>query len=110
MFLRDLAAKSKPTLTHRWFASLGDKLLRLYTQNIDMLEDKAGLKTGLGRQFNCVQLHGTIANLQCYLCKEVYPWETFRDELEGRWTDNLGQTIRSTGPCLWLYGGIRESN
>ncbi|KAB5560324.1 DHS-like NAD/FAD-binding domain-containing protein [Coniochaeta sp. 2T2.1] len=81
MFLRDLAAKSKPTLTHQWLASLGDKLLRLYTQNIDMLEDKAGLKTGLGRQFNCVQLHGTIANLQCNLCKEVYPWETFRDDI-----------------------------
>jgi len=81
MHLRDLVVASKPTSTHRWLASLGPQLLRLYTQNVDMLEDKAGLNTGLGRQFNCVRLHGTLADLQCCLCQETFPWENFRADI-----------------------------
>jgi NAD-dependent histone deacetylase SIR2 len=87
LYLRDLAVDCKPTLTHAWLASLGSQLLRLYTQNVDMLEDQAGLRTGLGQQSNCVQLHGTVASLECYLCHERYGWEDFRDDI------NLGRDL-----------------
>ncbi|KAI1086082.1 DHS-like NAD/FAD-binding domain-containing protein [Rostrohypoxylon terebratum] len=80
--IRDRAADCELTETHRWLASLGRKLLRCYTQNVDMLEAKAGLVTGLGRRFNCVPLHGSIANLKCHLCHEAYEWQDYRSDIE----------------------------
>jgi NAD-dependent SIR2 family protein deacetylase len=46
-----------------------------------MLEEKAGLETGLGRQFSCIPLHGSLAHLQCSLCHEAYEWEMYRDDI-----------------------------
>jgi NAD-dependent histone deacetylase SIR2 len=68
--------------THKWLASLRRKLLRCYTQNVDMLKAKAGLVTGLGRRFDCVPLHGSLANLKCHLCHEAYEWEDYRCHIE----------------------------
>ncbi|KAI1291669.1 DHS-like NAD/FAD-binding domain-containing protein [Xylaria venustula] len=63
-------------------ASLRFKLFRCYTQNVDMLEAKAGLVTGLGRRFDCIPLHGSLANLKCYLCYEAYKWQDYRCHIE----------------------------
>ncbi|KAH8763821.1 DHS-like NAD/FAD-binding domain-containing protein [Diaporthe sp. PMI_573] len=80
--IRDRAADCEPTETHRWLASLRRKLLRCYTQNVDMLEAKAGLVTGLGRRFDCVPLHGSLSNLKCHLCHERYEWQDYRRHIE----------------------------
>ncbi|KAK0637173.1 DHS-like NAD/FAD-binding domain-containing protein [Bombardia bombarda] len=82
LHVRDLAAACQPTETHRWLASLRPKLLRCYTQNVDMLEAKAGLATGLGRRFDCIPLHGSLANLKCHLCHEAYEWEDYRRDIQ----------------------------
>ncbi|KAI3333801.1 DHS-like NAD/FAD-binding domain-containing protein [Ustulina deusta] len=80
--IRDLAVSREPTETHRWLASLRSKLLRCYTQNVDMLEAKAGLVTGLGQRFDCIPLHGSLANLKCHLCHEAYEWQDYRCHIE----------------------------
>jgi NAD-dependent histone deacetylase SIR2 len=51
-------------------------LLRCYTQNIDMLEAKAGLTIDLNRpEVECVQLHGSLHLLRCSNCSEIFPFE-----------------------------------
>lgn len=76
--LRSICCKALPTATHEFIASLKrlGKLRRVYTQNIDDLEAKAGLRTSLEQQdsqtegaaegsyggnVDCVQLHGSLA-------------------------------------------------
>jgi len=53
-----------PSLSHRFIANLDKqgKLLRNYTQNIDTLEQVAGIK-------NIVQCHGSFATASCMKCK-----------------------------------------
>lgn len=48
--LRRQTDESEPTRFHRWLKQLDDdgKLFRVYTQNIDALEERAGLTYGLG--------------------------------------------------------------
>ncbi|KAM0792513.1 hypothetical protein ACM66B_005183 [Microbotryomycetes sp. NB124-2] len=50
--LKRMADKASPTPFHRFLKSLDDqgKLFRVYTQNIDGLEEKAGLSYGLGNK------------------------------------------------------------
>ena len=47
--LASLSVSSHPTTYHKYLKSLDieDRLLRVYTQNIDMLEEKAGLELGI---------------------------------------------------------------
>lgn len=80
--LRDRAVQCEPTETHRWLASLRSKLLRCYTQNVDMVERKADLTTGVSRRFKCVPLHGSLANLECHICHEAYEWDDYRSDIE----------------------------
>ncbi|KAI8623442.1 DHS-like NAD/FAD-binding domain-containing protein [Xylariaceae sp. FL1651] len=80
--IRDLAVSCEPTETHRWLASLRSKLLRCYTQNVDMLEAKAGMKVGLDWDVDCIPLHGSLANLKCHLCFEAYEWQDYRYYIE----------------------------
>ncbi len=47
-----------------------------------MLEEKAGLVTGLSRRCDCVPLHGSLANLKCHLCHEAYGWQDYRCHIE----------------------------
>ena len=46
--LASLSVSSHPTTYHKYLKSLDieDRLLRVYTQNIDMLEEKGGLRAG----------------------------------------------------------------
>jgi NAD-dependent histone deacetylase SIR2 len=65
----------------KWLA-LGGKLVRNYTQNIDMLENKAGLSTDLSTPgVQCVQLHGSLRLLRCSYCSSTFPTEAYKFEL-----------------------------
>lgn len=87
--LRNEAKKCEPTKTHEFLGNLRNinKLARIYTQNIDRLEEKVGLSTdinkGLGTkkmrkqdQVECVALHGTLDKLRCSLCGLRASWDT----------------------------------
>jgi len=60
-------ANYKPTFSHYFIRTLEQKgiLLRNYTQNIDTLEDAAGIKKVL-------QCHGSFASASCVTCKRKY--------------------------------------
>ena len=81
---------AKPSPTHRFIKTLDSKrkLLRSYTQNIDGLEERAGIvgtssdevKThGKGKskirvkEVRNVQLHGDIHRVRCTFCSADYP-------------------------------------
>ncbi|KAL3965705.1 hypothetical protein ACCO45_000013 [Purpureocillium lilacinum] len=68
--LRQKALIARPTKTHRLLDTLRirGQLLRCYTQNIDMLEEKAGLSVGVEPGYNCVPLHGSLHHLRCPSC------------------------------------------
>lgn len=69
------------------------RLLRVYTQNIDGLEDKVGLGTGLSSQRKnqaatgtsttplVVKLHGSLSNSRCTLCQTTMPTSAAYTEL-----------------------------
>ena len=97
--IRDLAANCRPTKTHRWLASLQHQLLRCYTQNVDMLETKAGLATGIGRRFKCIPLHGSLAHLKCHLCHEAYQWDDYRLDIQDHKIED-GDNDRLSLPCF----------
>lgn len=62
------ANSPKPSPTH-WFLKLlqdKKKLLRVYTQNIDGLEEAAGVK-------RCIPCHGSFAYSACMRCKKRLP-------------------------------------
>ncbi len=61
--------KYKPSETHRFFKWLQDKktLLRVYTQNIDGLEELAGVSPNL-----IVQAHGGFSGASCIDCKHEF--------------------------------------
>lgn len=69
--LRDATLNAEPTPTHRLLTLLKTKkkLMRCYTQNIDGLEEKAGLGPK-----DTVQLHGDIHTLKCSHCQSQASW------------------------------------
>lgn len=118
--LHHLSKDAQPSDTHDFLSLLSrkKKLLRVYTQNIDGLEEKVGLKPvarascaaddngstaagnskGKGRsravkdrfEGNLVQLHGRAASVRCTVCPYV-----------GAWTDDIDQAFceGQTLPC-----------
>ena len=68
-YLTEAAAQAQPTAFHKLLRALQSLgcLGRVYTQNIDDLEIKAGLTTG-GDHPNCVQLHGSAMEVICTQC------------------------------------------
>lgn len=75
--LRRRAILAEPTATHQFIRTLRDKrqLLRCYTQNIDMLEAKAGLHTDIDPDADCVPLHGSLRHLRCQICRTAFDWD-----------------------------------
>jgi NAD-dependent SIR2 family protein deacetylase len=72
--------RATPTPFHGWLAELeaSGRLLRTYTQNIDGLEERAGLPGDLrGPRAACrtVMLHGDVRLLACTLCSVQGPWD-----------------------------------
>jgi len=68
----------QPSPSHRFLALLEDKkmLLRVYTQNIDGLEEKAGLSPK-----RVVYAHGTLTMSKCLKCGGKTPSEDLKGEI-----------------------------
>jgi len=68
--------KFQPSVTHRFIKLLQDrgKLLRNYSQNIDALEQKAGIE-------RVVQCHGSFATCSCLTCHFQRPGNAIEDEI-----------------------------
>ncbi|KAG0442286.1 NAD-dependent protein deacetylase hst4 [Dictyocoela muelleri] len=66
--LRNLMVTSQPTLTHLLMKNLNCKKFRVYTQNIDCLEEKAGLKNVKSCKTDIVYLHGNLKLVSCIFC------------------------------------------
>ncbi|KAK9479255.1 DHS-like NAD/FAD-binding domain-containing protein, partial [Lipomyces japonicus] len=84
--LRSCILDARPTPVHKFIKLLHDKkkLLRCYTQNIDGLESRNGLRVGVeSKNTDVVQLHGDIHQLKCTLCGHKVNWsEPMRETLE----------------------------
>ncbi|KAK2035818.1 DHS-like NAD/FAD-binding domain-containing protein [Colletotrichum somersetense] len=90
--IRQMVKNANPTETHRFIKSLRDtgQLVRDYTQNIDCLEEKVGLCTGLqkepgsmsgdAKEVECVLLHGSLRLLRCFLCLKPHNWDEGKRE------------------------------
>jgi len=63
--LKKTVSKARPTRTHKFFRKLADKkqLIRCYTQNVDGLENAAGLEV--------IKVHGDMNQLICQFCKGI---------------------------------------
>jgi len=61
--------RTKPTAAHQLLRTFQDNgaLLRVYTQNIDMLEAASGIHDGL-----VVEAHGSLSRVYCTLCKKSH--------------------------------------
>ncbi|XP_029465565.1 NAD-dependent protein deacetylase sirtuin-1 isoform X2 [Rhinatrema bivittatum] len=66
----------QPSLCHRFIAMLDKegKLLRNYTQNIDTLEQVAGIQ-------RIIQCHGSFATASCLICKYKVDCEAVRGDI-----------------------------
>lgn len=78
---------AEPTHFHTLLQLLNrrNKIKRIYTQNIDGLESKAGfdLDTGVNlSSLRCIPLHGTLFQLRCSLCSTRRPLENYFHDLE----------------------------
>jgi len=62
--LKQQVVDARVTATHRHFAKLNNinKLLRVYSQNVYNLEERAGLTV------NNLKLHGEINSIWCNIC------------------------------------------
>ena len=77
--LSTMSANAKPTPFHRLIARLAkeDRLLRLYTQNVDGLEnDLEPLKTSVPLNHKApwprtIQLHGGLEKMMCQKCRHI---------------------------------------
>ncbi|GAA6107786.1 NAD-dependent protein deacetylase sirtuin-1 isoform X1 [Tachysurus ichikawai] len=66
----------RPSLCHRFIALLDkrEKILRNYTQNIDTLEQVAGVQ-------RVMQCHGSFATASCLVCKHKVDCEAIREDI-----------------------------
>ncbi|CAJ0844332.1 8493_t:CDS:2 [Entrophospora sp. SA101] len=82
--LKEYIIKANPTPTHLFLKKLSDvgKLVRVYTQNIDNLEEVVGLQTisNIKATTKCsakvIQLHGTMKSLKCDACSNIVGFES----------------------------------
>ncbi|CAH0475043.1 unnamed protein product [Peronospora belbahrii] len=82
-FAKELFPKSSgftfvPSRSHYFLKLLEekDKLLRIYSQNIDMLEHAAGIS-----HERAVLCHGSFATATCLSCKQMYPNDAIREDV-----------------------------
>ncbi|EGZ21451.1 hypothetical protein PHYSODRAFT_313641 [Phytophthora sojae] len=82
-FAKELFPKSSgftfvPSPSHYFLKLLEEKgkLLRIYSQNIDMLEHAAGIS-----HEHAVLCHGSFATATCLACKRTYPNDAIREDV-----------------------------
>ncbi|CAG8654247.1 1335_t:CDS:2, partial [Cetraspora pellucida] len=127
--LRECILNATPTETHKFIKKLVgmEKLKRVYTQNIDNLEELVGLHVNWqfekvkNNKAQVVQLHGTLAKLRCNVCTNIYdftlqycdifkqgkaPKCTKCEERENTWEKEgkRPHTIGQLKPTVILYG------
>ena len=95
-----LPSKRRFSPTHAFIRLLQDKrkLLTNYTQNIDNLEQHAGI-----REDNLVQCHGSFATATCIECKHKVDGEVIFDDIKaGRvpYCERCTQNLNAIGPGL----------
>jgi len=80
----DLAMDARPSETHKFLKRLDDnnKLVRIYSQNIDHLEERVGLLTGLTGREIVIPLHGTLLKVVCTVCKYRYDFKEYQKDYE----------------------------
>lgn len=88
---------SQPTAFHKLVKRLDERgtLIRVYTQNIDGLEEKVRVSTyhrtrgeEVLRQFQCILVHGSLRYLYCPSCHAVEDAKKYKDTLmEGIFPD-----------------------
>lgn len=73
--------KYRPTISHSFLKLLADKglLLKVFTQNIDCLERKAGVP-----REKIIEAHGSYASQRCIECKTAYPDDLMKKNIETR--------------------------
>ncbi|KAG0235328.1 NAD-dependent histone deacetylase sir2 [Mortierella sp. GBA43] len=83
-----------PSPSHNFIKLLEDKgkLLRNYTQNIDTLEQKAGIR-------HVLQCHGSFATASCVRCKHKVPGDDIKEAI-------LNQEIALCNFCRGLGSGM----
>ncbi|OCT46441.1 NAD-dependent protein deacetylase hst2-1 [Cladophialophora carrionii] len=71
--------KYRPTVSHSFISLLNKKgrLLKLFTQNIDCLEQEAGVPGD-----KIVYAHGSFATQRCIDCQTEYPDDEMKDKVE----------------------------
>ncbi|KAF6759804.1 DHS-like NAD/FAD-binding domain-containing protein [Ephemerocybe angulata] len=110
--LSDMSQNAEPTAFHQLLRALDDRgrLLRVYTQNIDAIEQKCGLSFGVpdigskksrGRKNKatkedtassrlptptpetprCIPLHGTLQMMHCQICSHSFPLQDYLPSL-----------------------------
>jgi NAD-dependent histone deacetylase SIR2 len=112
---------AKPSPTHLFINALNQQgqLLRLYSQNIDGLETKAGLPSvwlpGGSKAMNttnppprAVMVHGVLNSVRCPLCSSTFPWtEDYSMEFGGGMAPNCPECFNRGG---WIVNiGIRPN-
>ncbi|KAF5392343.1 hypothetical protein D9757_001449 [Collybiopsis confluens] len=104
--LSDLSKAAEPTPFHHLLRFLDEhsRLLRVYTQNIDAIEEKSGLSFGVpefegkrgkprnttfqdigdpgpstaaNRTPRCIPLHGTLQQVHCQICTQSFPLDRY---------------------------------
>ncbi|CEG35649.1 nad-dependent histone deacetylase sir2-like protein [Plasmopara halstedii] len=85
-FAKELFPKSNgftfvPSPSHYFLKLLEEKgkLLRIYSQNIDMLEHAAGIS-----HEHAVLCHGSFATATCLACKRMYPNDAIREDVQNQ--------------------------
>lgn len=95
----------QPTIVHTTLAKMEQKgyLESLYTQNIDMLHERAGSK-------RVYDVHGSVAHHHCPNCGKYFSYRTIADQvLKGKVPvcDVCGHVVK---PDIVLYGESLDSN
>ncbi|CAI5741481.1 unnamed protein product [Peronospora destructor] len=101
-FAKELFPKSSgftfvPSRSHYFLKLLEEKgkLLRIYSQNIDMLEHAAGIS-----HEHSVLCHGSFATATCLACNQMYPNDAIREDV-------LNQQVPMCKSCRSLDGIIK---
>ncbi|KAF9361083.1 NAD-dependent histone deacetylase sir2 [Mortierella sp. AD094] len=92
-----------PSPSHNFIKMLEDqgKLLRNYTQNIDTLEQKAGIS-------NVLQCHGSFATASCIRCKHQVPGDDIKESIFKQQVAYC-KVCRATSPVLQSQTDVLET-
>ncbi|KAF9174978.1 NAD-dependent histone deacetylase sir2 [Mortierella sp. AD010] len=92
-----------PSPSHNFIKLLEDqgKLLRNYTQNIDTLEQKAGIR-------NVLQCHGSFATASCIRCKHQVPGDDIKESILKQQVAYC-KVCRAPSPTLQSQPDVLES-